>query len=360
MEIALKIFTVIGARPQFVKAATLSRIFRQHQGIQEVIAHTGQHFDSNMSSVFFTQLDIPEPDFHLGIGGGSHAKNTGQMLITLESLMEAERPDWVLVYGDTDSTLAGALAAAKLHIPVAHVEAGLRSFNRKMPEEINRVMTDHLSHTLFAPTVQAVAYLAREGISGEAVHCVGDVMKDAALFYGQYAPPLVSFLGDVSVVASAYVLATFHRPENVDHRDRLSEILAGLEKSPLPVIWPIHPRTRKRLIELGLPIPKSIKVIDPVGYLEMVALEKNARVIVTDSGGVQKEAYFHQVPCLTIRQETEWVELLDCGANRLLPAEADAIAASLECFPEFRTTEMLYGNGDAAARIVDVLLRNQG
>jgi UDP-GlcNAc3NAcA epimerase len=351
----MKVLTVVGARPQFVKAATVSRAFAAlGPSVQEVIAHTGQHFDANMSDVFFTEMQIPRPQHQLELGGLGHGAMTGRMLEAIEAILQQERPDWVLVYGDTNSTMAGALAAVKMHIPVAHVEAGLRSFNRAMPEEINRIVSDHVSSLLFAPTEVAVRNLANEGITGDKVVRSGDVMYDASLFYSR--------LGGSQVVASmglqprGYFLATIHRQENVDDPQRLEIIVRALSRcaQEMPVVLPIHPRTRKKLAATGLDqlVPaERLRMIDPVGYLDMVALEKDARAILTDSGGVQKEAYFFNVPCVTIRGETEWVELVECGANRLAPPESvDAIVqAALAAAGDVRRPPAgLYGDGASA------------
>ncbi|TAJ77003.1 MAG: UDP-N-acetylglucosamine 2-epimerase (non-hydrolyzing) [Gallionellaceae bacterium] len=349
----MKIVTVIGARPQFIKAAVVSRKLREREGVQEIIVHTGQHFDANMSDVFFDELDIPQPNYHLGIGGGTHGQNTGRMIEAIEGVLLQEKPEWLLVYSDTDSTLAGALAAVKLHIPVAHVEAGLRSFNRAMPEEINRVLTDHAAELLFAPTETAVRNLANEGIKSEKVHNVGDVMYDAALYYGDKAEQSSKILKQLQLTSKGFVLATLHRQENVDDRTRLASILQGLASSAKPIVMPLHPRTRKRLQEFGLSLPASVKVIDPVGYLDMVMLEKHAALIATDSGGVQKESSFHKVPCITLRDETEWVELVESGANRLMGADAQKISTSLaEIGNANNFVKLLYGQGDAGAKIV--------
>jgi len=353
----MKIVTVIGARPQFIKAAVVNRKLRERQGVQEIIVHTGQHFDANMSDVFFDELDIPQPNHHLGIGGGTHGQNTGRMIESIENVLLKESPDWLLVYGDTDSTLAGALAAVKLHIQVAHVEAGLRSFNRAMPEEINRVLTDHVSTKLFAPTNTAVQNLSAEGILGRGVQNVGDVMYDAALHYGEKAEQNSQILEQLALTSKSYVLATLHRQENVDDLIRLGNILQGFAASKLPIVMPLHPRTRKRLNEFGLSLPTSVKVIDPLGYLDMVKLEKHAALIATDSGGVQKEAYFHGVPCITLRDETEWVELVEIGVNRLVGADAEKISASLSgSLNGGNFQETIYGQGDAGSKIVASLV----
>lgn len=352
----MKIVTIVGARPQFIKAAVVSRSLRELGGVQEVIIHTGQHFDANMSDVFFDELDIPHPNYNLGIGGGTHGQNTGRMIEAIEGVLLQEKPDWLLVYGDTDSTLAGALAAVKVHILVAHVEAGLRSFNRKMPEEINRVLTDHVADKLFAPTATAVNNLTVEGITGVKVHNVGDVMHDAVLYYAEKAERCSRILTQLNLSSKAYILATLHRQENVDDRTRLDNIMQGFAASDRPIIMPLHPRTRKRLQEFDLRLPTTVKVIDPVGYLEMVMLEKNAALIATDSGGVQKEAYFHKVPCITLRDETEWVELVDNGCNQLVGSDALAIAAAI-CHPPQKIADIdLYGDGASSSRILKIII----
>ena len=360
----MRVVAVVGARPQFIKAAVVSRALRR-AGVQEFLLHTGQHYDDNMSQVFFDELDIPHPDINLGIGGGTHGQNTGRMLEAIEAVLLEERPDWVLVYGDTDSTLAGALAAVKLHIPVAHVEAGLRSFNRRMPEEINRVLTDRVSDLLFAPTETAVQNLRREGLPEDRIHLVGDVMYDAALYYGQKAERFSRILERLALQPKGYILVTVHRAENTDDPKRLKAILKGLAQVDfeVPVVFPVHPRTRKAIERYGfVSITKSLTLIEPVGYLDMVMLEKHARLIATDSGGVQKEAYFHRVPCVTLRTETEWVELVEAGWNVLAPpTSAQTINAALEAGLERRGQDvLLYGNGHAAEKIVQWLTRGVG
>jgi UDP-GlcNAc3NAcA epimerase len=354
-----KILTIVGARPQFIKAAVVSRAMTQTSGITEVLIHTGQHYDSNMSDIFFDELDIPRPHHHLGIGGGTHGQNTGRMLEKLEALMQVEKPDWVLVYGDTDSTLAGALAASKLHIPVAHVEAGLRSFNRRMPEEVNRILTDHMSSLLFAPTATAVKHLANEGIGGNKVQVVGDVMYDAALFYKARAKPPVDFALAKWALGS-FALCTVHRAENTDNVERMSGILTGLASAPYSIILPIHPRTRVRLAQMGLTMPSNVHVIDPVSYLEMAWLEMNCRLVVTDSGGVQKEAYFHGKSCVTLRDETEWTELIELGVNQLVGVDPRRIAKSLSMTVDntcFHNKE-IYGSGQSGVSIAQYLLES--
>ncbi|MEO1617416.1 MAG: UDP-N-acetylglucosamine 2-epimerase (non-hydrolyzing) [Planctomycetota bacterium] len=345
------VITVIGARPQFIKAAQVSAAFNE-AGVNEKIIHTGQHFDANMSEVFFNQMGIPKPDFHLGIGGGTHGEMTGRQIEAIERVLLDEQPDWVLVYGDTNSTLAGMLAATKLHIRVAHVEAGLRSFNRRMPEEINRVLTDHASDVLFAPTTVAVEHLRDEGIAGDQVQMVGDVMFDATLHYKSKArmPDWPS-----GQVPATFVLATIHRAENTDDPTRLKNIIEGLASASHPVVLPVHPRTMKRLQQFDISLPSQFISIPPVGYLEMNWLESNCELVATDSGGVQKEAFFHGKPCLTLRDETEWVELVDSGCNRLVGADADSIATGLRRPPEKPAGQRLYGDGDAALKIASWL-----
>ncbi|MEJ5336111.1 MAG: UDP-N-acetylglucosamine 2-epimerase (non-hydrolyzing) [Thermus sp.] len=355
----MRVVSVIGARPQFIKAVVVSRALRAMPGLREVVIHTGQHYDDNMSRIFFEELEIPEPDYHLGIGGGTHGQNTGRMLEAIERVLLEEKPDWVLVYGDTDSTLAGALAAAKLHIPVAHVEAGLRSFNRRMPEEINRVLTDHISDLLFAPTETAVQNLLREGISPDRIHLVGDVMYDAALYYGEKAEKHSQILKRLGLVPKGYILATVHRAENTDDPNRLRVILEALAEvhREVPVVLPVHPRTRKRVEEFGLSgFLGYLLTIDPVGYLDMVMLEKNAWRIATDSGGVQKEAFFYKVPCVTLRKETEWVELVELGWNRLWLLEDPGALRGLLLDNWSRvSTDFPYGTGNASVKIGELL-----
>lgn len=350
----LKVLTVVGARPQFVKAAAVSRALAK-AGLSEVLVHTGQHYDWGMSDVFFEQMEIPHPAYNLGIGGGLHGAMTGQQLEKIEEILLIERPDRVLVYGDTNSTLAGALAAVKLHIPVAHVEAGLRSFNRRMPEEVNRILVDHSSTQLFAPTTVAVDNLAREGISGPQVKLVGDVMYDAMLHYrGRSVRP--DWFGDAVGTASEFVLCTIHRAENTDTRERLAGIIAGLGTSQWPVVLPLHPRTRQAISEHGIEIPAAIRIVPPVGYFEMLWLQANCRAVVTDSGGVQKEAYFNRKPCITLRDETEWVELIAQGYNMLVGASPDAIAAAITATrSDMHFSVGLYGSGNAADLIAQEL-----
>lgn len=303
----MKIASIVGARPQFIKAAPVSAVLSQDHN--EVIIHTGQHYDHGMSSIFFDELGIREPDFNLGIGSGPHGLQTGAMLAAVEKVLLNEHPDWVLVYGDTNSTLAGALAATKLHFPVAHIEAGLRSFNRRMPEEINRVLTDHVSDFLFCPTTTSVENLSNEGIH-QGVHLVGDVMYDVLLHFLPLAIKRSKVLDTLLVDPKTYCLATIHRAENTDSSNRLRSLLTCLELTGLPVVFPLHPRTALAIKEFNLELPNNVKGIEPVGYLDMIALLKSAQTVLTDSGGLQKEAFLLGVPCITLREETEWVETI--------------------------------------------------
>lgn len=342
--------SVVGARPQFIKAAPVSRVLRRKH--EEVLVHTGQHYDDNMSDVFFRELDIPEPDINLGVGSGPHGAQTGGMMAGLEKVALEVKPDWVLVYGDTNSTVAGALVAAKLHISVAHVEAGLRSFDRRMPEEINRVLTDHVSDLLFCPTEAAVHNLAREGIK-RGVHLVGDVMYDAFLFNVEAARKRDT-LKKLGLKHGQFALATVHRAENTDDPERLRSILQGIDESGLEVVLPLHPRTRARLEGA---VPARIRVIDAVGYLDMLALEEAAAVIVTDSGGVQKEAYFLAKPCITLRDATEWTETVEAGWNVLAGWHSDRIAEAMRTFRPNAKRPDLFGDGHTAERIAELLNR---
>lgn len=346
----MKIATVVGARPQFIKAASVSRVLRRDH--QEILIHTGQHYDTNMSDIFFDELHIPRPDFHLGIGSGQHGAQTGAILEKVEEVLIQETPDALLVYGDTNSTLAGALAASKLHIPVIHIEAGLRSFNRRMPEEINRILTDHLASWLSCPTETAVKNLSAEGIT-EGVSQDGDVMYDAFLYNLELAKEKSNILQTLGLGPKSYILCTIHRAENTDDPARLTQILKALSKISLPVVLPLHPRTRKIVHELGLTsLLNRLNVIEPVGYLDMITLEAHTLKLVTDSGGVQKEAYFAGVPCITMRDETEWVETVDVGWNRLTGADEEKILEAVEMFTPPENRPSIFGDGKAAEQIV--------
>jgi UDP-GlcNAc3NAcA epimerase len=353
----LKVVTIVGARPQFVKAATISRIIAKRSDIEEIIVHTGQHFDKNMSEVFFTEMEIPEPKYNLNINSLNHGAMTGRMLEAIEAVLLTEKPDWLLVYGDTNSTLAGALAAKKLHIKVAHIEAGLRSFNNKMPEEINRILTDRISDILFCPTQYAVSNLKNEGYENieTSIKLVGDVMYDAAVFHqAKMRKPKIA-------LPRNFVLATVHRAENTDNRTKLTNIISGLNaiNETTPVILPIHPRTKKVLNSLS--IKPEFKLIEPLGYLEIVYLLDHCDAVLTDSGGMQKEAYFFKKPCLTLRDQTEWVELIDEGVNRLVDTAANgSIPRAYQeiMIADLDFTNSLYGDAHSAEKIVSIIIEN--
>jgi UDP-GlcNAc3NAcA epimerase len=337
----MRIVSVVGARPQFIKAAALSRALRRVH--TEILVHTGQHYDRGMSAVFFEELDIPPPDVNLGVGSGSHGEQTAAMLAGIERVLLEHRPDWVLVYGDTNSTLAGALAAAKLQLPVAHVEAGLRSFNRAMPEELNRVVVDHLSTLLFCPSRTASDNLAAEGIR-DGVHVVGDVMAEALAFAVERARERSDALAGLGLAEKGFVLATVHRAENADSPERLAAILAALDAASEPVIFPMHPRTAAAVAGLGYRPAPHVRLIEPLGYLDMVRVAGAARMILTDSGGLQKEAYWLGVPCLTLRDETEWVETVEAGWNVLVGANSAAIVDAIGRFAPSAGRPALYGH----------------
>ena len=345
----MKVLTVLGARPQFIKAAPVSRCLREHH--EEFLVHTGQHYDDAMSDLFFRELEIPAPDVNLGVGSGPHGAQTAAMLEGIESIALEQRPERMLIYGDTNSTLAGALAGTKLHIPIAHVEAGLRSYDRGMPEEVNRVVADHLSDLLLCPTDAPVWNLAREGISN-GVRVVGDVMLDAFQQNLQRARLL-----DLKPPVS-FVLLTVHRAENVDDREVLGRIMRGVAGSGCDVIFPAHPRTRRALDDAGIPVGRNVRVIEPVGYLEMLALEESAEVIATDSGGVQKEAYFAGRPCITLRDTTEWTETVEAGWNVLAGTDPEAIAHAIRTFRPSGARPNVFGDGHAAERIVECVTGN--
>lgn len=351
----MKIVSIVGARPQFVKMAVVHRAASERPGFHHSIVHTGQHYDARMSDVFFDQFGMPAPDYHLGVGSASHGVQTGEMLKGLEAVFEQTRPDWVVLYGDTNSTLAGAVAASKLHLRVAHVEAGLRSWNRRMPEEINRIVADHLSDLLLCPTAAAMDNLAKEGLLARARR-TGDVMYDAFLWFQQEAGRHRSEVVD-AWRGKRFALATVHRAENTDDEPRLRAILDALEEvsaSVAPVLLPLHPRTRQRIVDLGW-TAKSVYLLDPVSYLEMLVLEAEARLILTDSGGVQKEAYFAKRPCVTLRDETEWVETLHDGCNTLAGADRAAIIQAAQHSDVAGPWTDLYGDGRSGQAILDAL-----
>ena len=360
----LKIITVIGARPQFIKAATLSRVFAKYPDqIKELIVHTGQHFDQNMSAIFFNEMEIPIPHYNLNINGLSHCAMTGQMLEGIEKIIIAEKPDYLLVYGDTNSTIAGALAAKKLHVKVIHVEAGLRSYNMNMPEEINRILTDRISDILFCPTQTAINNLKQEGFDYIKTQIVlsGDVMQDAALYYKEKSDQISSVLSGNQIKSNKFVLATIHRAENTDDEIRLRAIVHSLNEinKIVQVIVPLHPRTAKILKDNNMDV--EFTIIKPVGYFDMLQLISHSRLILTDSGGLQKEAYFFNKYCITFRDETEWVELVDNGYNQIVGASYEKIIAAFQDLmsKEFTKSEELYGGGNAAETICSEIIRLQ-
>lgn len=361
----LRILTVLGARPQFIKSAPVSRAVAEHDRrrpgtIAEILVHTGQHYDRDMSDVFFEELGLRPPDFHLGVGSGSHGAQTGRMLERIEEVMRTQAPDLVLVYGDTNSTLAGALAAAKLGLRVAHVEAGLRSYRRSMPEEINRVVTDHLATWLFAPTSHSVTTLAREGITS-GVYLVGDVMYDAALQHLDIARARARALHALGLAPRSYNLVTIHRAENTDDAGRLRSLVAGLQAiaREAPVVWPVHPRARAALAAIGIDRIEGVQTLPPAGYLDMLQLCANARVVLTDSGGVQREAFFFGTPCLTLRDETEWTETVETGWNTLIGVDRERMVTAVAAAAPGQETTGLFGEGSAATRIVEILTNAQ-
>lgn len=353
----MKIVTIIGARPQFIKAAVVSLALSKQKAV-EVLLHTGQHYDQNMSRIFFQELGIAEPKYNLGVNSASHGAMTGRMLEQIEKILLMENPDYVLVYGDTNSTLAGALAASKLHIPIAHIEAGLRSFNRNMPEEINRVLTDNISELLFVPTQTGIINLRKEGILN-GVHHTGDVMYDAALFFGKISDKKSKIMEKLQVGTKHFYLATVHRAENTDNPERLSSILDALLffNEKIPVVLPLHPRTAKIMDQLNLrKKAERLCLTSPLSYFDMVVLEKNARAVITDSGGVQKEAYYHGVPCITLRDETEWVETVDAGWNSIVGSDFDRIIHGVQNAKK-GVPIAEYGDGSASEKIVEILLK---
>jgi UDP-N-acetylglucosamine 2-epimerase len=348
---SMKIVSVVGARPQFIKCAPVSRAVRKDA--EEIIIHTGQHYDVNLSKSFFDDLHIPTPDYNLGVGSGTHGYQTGAMLKGIEDILLTVHPDIVLVYGDTNSTLAGALAAAKLHIPLAHIEAGLRSYNKDMPEEINRVVTDHCSDLFFCPTETAVFNLKKENIY-KGVHLVGDVMYDALLYTTELAQKS-PILQQLHLEPKTYILATLHRASNTDNVNALKRIMTGLSHVDYTVVFPAHPRTRKALKAFGISPGKNIFVTEPVGYLDFLKLESEAATIVTDSGGIQKEAYILRIPCITVRKETEWVETVEDGWNTLVGTDTDLIMRAVQEFRPDKGQRQLFGDGTAAQKIARIL-----
>lgn len=348
----MKIVTIIGARPQFIKAAAVSNIIRKEH--KEILIHTGQHYDENMSNIFFNELGIPKPDYNLGVGSGGHGEQTGQMLIELEKVYLKEKPDLIMVYGDTNSTIAGALCASKLLIPIAHVEAGLRSFNKNMPEEQNRILTDHLSKLLFAPTETAVKNLNNEGIK-EDVYNVGDVMYDAVLNFKNLAAEKSDIIDLLNLKKDNYTLVTIHRAENTNYKDRLQSIIEALNESKENIVLPLHPRTKKHILDYDIKFSNNIKIIDPIGYLDMISLEINSKKIITDSGGVQKEAFFMKKPCITIRNETEWIETVENGWNIIVGSDKEKIKDAILNFVPAQRQKELFGNGKSAIKILQAI-----
>ncbi len=350
----MKIATIVGARPQFIKAATLSRVIKNFTAIHEIIIHTGQHYDPNMSGIFFEELNIPKPDINLEIGSGNHGKQTARMLEGIEEILLREKPDWVLVYGDTNSTIAGALAAAKLNIKIAHVEAGLRSFNRSMPEEINRIATDHISDVLFAPTQNAMQLLAIEGLSDKAVFS-GDVMFDSIEYYKIIAEKKCFLHNIIKEEPGKYFLATVHRQENTDQIKNLQSIFLAFSELDMPVIVPLHPRTMKLMDEVTY--RSNVKIINPVGYLEMITLLNSCHKVLTDSGGLQKEAFFLKKPCITLREETEWIETLEGGWNYIVGANKLKIIEKVNA-NHVQEQKDYFGDGKAAEKIIEYMSKN--
>lgn len=351
----MKIVTVIGARPQFIKASMISRILQGF--VEEIIVHTGQHYDGQMSAVFFKQLELPTPKYHLGIGSDTHGKQTGRMIEAIETVLYTEQPQLLLVYGDTNSTLAASLAASKLGIPIAHVESGLRSFNKKMPEEINRVVTDHLSALLFCPTEESVRNLQREGIK-QHVHLVGDVMYDSVLQYKQLAMRHSDILEKLKLSPSSYYLSTIHRAENTDNPALLAHLLDTLIKLDHKVVFPMHPRTEKLIRQWHLEkylSASNLIIVKPLSYLDMLNLEYNAKLILTDSGGVQKEAYMLQVPCITLRNETEWVETVAAGWNQIAGIDSGRILQLISELQIPTESPPIFGDGNASRKICQIL-----
>jgi UDP-GlcNAc3NAcA epimerase len=350
----MKIVSVIGARPQFIKSAPLSKeLSRFHE---EIIIHTGQHYDFNMSDIFFQELEISKPNYFLSVGSGTHGKQTGLMLSGIEEILLKEKSDLVLVYGDTNSTLAGAISASKLHIPIAHVEAGLRSFNKKMPEEINRILTDHVSDLLFVTSNSAKLQLMKEGIENN-VHIVGDIMYDAILKYKEIATYKSQILKNLHLDKNNYIVSTIHRAENTDFRDKLESIFSSFSKINSQIVLPLHPRTKKKIEEYSIAVSQNIQIIDPLGYLDMLNLVQNAECVFSDSGGLQKESYYLGVPCLVLREESEWMEIVNSGWNRIVGSDQNKILESYKSIGKIRKIirNNFYGNGSTAKNILNIL-----
>lgn len=352
----IKIVTVVGARPQFVKAAVLSRLIKNEDSIVEILVHTGQHFDASMSDVFFGEMEIPKPKYNLEVSNLSHGAMTGRMLEKIEEILQIEKPDILLVYGDTNSTLAGALAAQKMHIPLAHVEAGLRSFDMHMPEEVNRIITDRLASVLFVPTYNGIKNLQKEGYDDFDCKIIlsGDIMQDAALYYAERSGEKAKLPANIP---ESFILCTLHRAENTDDKERLKNIVDSLNEinKEIPIVLPLHPRTKKMLQSFGLKL--DVHLLDPVGYFEMIELLKKCSLVMTDSGGLQKEAYFFKKPCITLRDQTEWTELVTNGFNKIVGANKNQIISGyremLDASPDY--SKELYGGGMAGEKILDYL-----
>jgi len=348
----MKIISVVGARPQFIKLAILSKELRENHN--EIIIHTGQHYDDNMSKYFFEEMQITKPDYNLNIGSGSHGKQTAEMLIGLEDIFLHQKPDVVITFGDTNTTLATGLAATKLNIPVAHVEAGLRSHNREMPEEINRILTDHISDYLFAPTLTAMENIKIENLYGKPF-LVGDVMYDSLLYYGKIAEQKSRILKNLKLKQKEYILLTLHRPYNVDNIQKLQNIFSALKQTKRFIVLPVHPRSRKMIESTNTIIPENISIIEPLGYLDFIFLQKHSEKIITDSGGIQKEAYLNGIPCITIRPETEWIETVKAGWNVLVGDKKDQLIENCLHFKPSHNRPRYFGDGNSSKKIISIL-----
>ena len=348
----MKIISVVGARPQFIKLAILSKELRENHN--EIIIHTGQHYDDNMSRYFFEEMQIAKPDYNLNIGSGSHGKQTAEMLIGLEDIFLHQKPDVVITFGDTNTTLATGLAATKLNIPVAHIEAGLRSHNREMPEEINRILTDHISDYLFAPTLNAMENIKSENLYGKPF-LVGDVMYDSLLYYGKIAEQKSRILKNLKLKQKEYILLTLHRPYNVDNIQKLQNIFSALKQTKRFIVLPVHPRSRKMIESTNTIIPENISIIEPLGYLDFISLQKHSEKIITDSGGIQKEAYLNGIPCITIRPETEWIETVKAGWNVLVGDKKDQLIDNCLHFKPSHNRPRYFGDGNSSKKIISIL-----